>query len=342
MKGTLLLVNVATTISLLTSPIVAGQQDQPQATETQGRTTFRSAVDVVSISAVVRDRKGRFVPNLDKRDFVVADGGEPRPIVDFKAQADGPVKLALLVDISGSMRMGSKAVDARQAALHLFSALRPTDQAAVFTFDTRLDHVTNFTSDVSALEAALDHVMPPYGQTSMYDAVDETARAVGAAGPGHGEIPQRSAVVVLTDGIDTKSRLTPAQVAAVASGIDIPVYIIAVMSPIDDPRESESGRSEVSGGLESLARWTGGELFLSSAPAHASLAARQIVDELRHQYRLAFEASTKPGWRPLEVHARDRELTVRARSGYTVGGVNSTLTFDKAQASPCALSKAQC
>jgi len=72
--------------------------------------------------------------------------------------------------------------------------------------------------------------------------------------------------------------------------------------------------------LMNLARWTGGELFTSSAPAHASVAARQIVEELRHQYLLAFEASTRPGWRPLEVRARDHDLTVRARAGYNVAG----------------------
>jgi len=123
---------------------------------------------------------------------------------------------------------------------------------------------------------------------------------------------------VLTDGIDTRSRLTPEQVAAISSGIDVPVYILAVMSPIDDTRED--GRGETPGPLSNLARWTGGEFFPVSAPAHASIAARQIVDELRHQYVLAFEASTRPGWRPLEVRARDRDLVVRARAGYTVAG----------------------
>jgi hypothetical protein len=108
-------------------------------------------------------------------------------------------------------------------------------------------------------------------------------------------------------------------VAGIASGIDVPVYIIAVMSPIDDTKE-EGSRSEPTGPLSNLAHWTGGDYFSASAPAHASVAARQIVDELRHQYVLAFEASTSPGWRPLEVRARDRDLVVRARAGYTVAG----------------------
>src|SRR5215203_1515175 len=325
MTGRLFLAHAAVTFSLL--PAIGGvgqalaqdQNVQNAPAQNPPVATFKSSVDVVSISAVVRDRKGRFVGNLGRTDFVVTEAGQSRPILDFRAQADGPVKLALLVDISGSMRVGSKSVDARQAARHIFGALRPGDEAAVFSFDTGLDRVTPFTSDVASLEASLAKVQAPFGQTSLYDAVAQTARALAAEGPGGGRMPQRSAVVVLTDGIDTRSRLTSEQVATISSSIDIPVYIVALMATIDDPRQGGTVNEEVSGPLPTLARWTGGEMFMASAPAHASVAARQIVDELRHQYVIAFEASSYQGWRALEVRARDRGLTVRARAGYASG-----------------------
>jgi Ca-activated chloride channel homolog len=318
MSGRLFLVNAALTLSLLPIAGVAEPsfaQDAPAQDAPVAK--FRSSVEVVSVSAVVRDRKGRFVGNLGKTDFIVTEAGQSRPILDFRAQSDGPVKLALLVDISGSMRVGTKTVDARQAARHIFGALRPGDEAAVFSFDTGLDRVTPFTTDVAALEASLDRIQTPFGQTSLYDAVAQTARAVAAEGPGRGRVPQRSAVVVLTDGIDTRSRLTSEQVATISSSIDIPVYIVALMSTIDDPRQGGTVQEEISGPLPTLARWTGGDMFMASAPAHASIAARQIVDELRHQYVIAIEASNRDGWRALEVRARDRGLTVRARAGYS-------------------------
>jgi len=274
----------------------------------------------VSVVAVVRDRKGRFVPDLSQRDFIVMESGETRPIVGFKAETDGPVRLAIVFDVSGSMRVSTKAADAREAARQVLSSLGGSDQAALFSFDTKLERVRDFTSDFGSLIAALDKVDSPYGQTSLYDAVAETARAVagtrGAAGPS----PQRAAVVVLTDGVDTHSRLKPGEVSGIASEIDVPVYVMAVMSSIDDPQMFDDPAAATSGGLRDLARWTGGELFTMSAPAHTSLAVRQIVSELRHQYLLAFEASPRPGWRSLEIKARSRDLTVRARSGYTAGG----------------------
>jgi Ca-activated chloride channel family protein len=327
MTGRFLLLNAAVTLTLLPVPgVIERSRVHDAPVQNPPVATFRSSIDVVSVSAVVRDRKGRFVGNLDRKDFIVTEAGLARPILDFRAQSDGPVKLALLVDISGSMRVGSKAVDARQVASHIFGALRPGDEAAIFSFDTGLDRVTPFTSDLTTLEASLGKVQSPFGQTSLYDAVAQTARAVASEGPGGGRVPQRSAVVVLTDGIDTRSRLTSEQVATISSSIDIPVYIVAVMATIDDPREGGTAQQEIAGPLPTLARWTGGEMFMASAPAHASVAARQIVDELRHQYVIAFEASSRDGWRALEVRARDRALTVRARAGYSsgnVGGVSS-------------------
>jgi Ca-activated chloride channel homolog len=314
---------IAASAAMLLSSAPVGAQtppapQAPPATPDQA-VRFKSAVDLVSVSAVVRDKKGRFVSDLSREDFIVVEGGERRSIVGFQAEADGPVRVAVLFDISGSMRIGTKAVDAQQTARHIFSSLKQGDKAALFAFDTQLEQVTDFTSDFKGLESKVDLVDPPFGQTSLYDAIAETARAVEAS-MSKEQSRQRAAIVVLTDGIDTKSRLTAPEVSAIASNIDVPVYIVAVMSAVDDPRNADYGTGSMSSGLSDLARWTGGDLFIAIAPAHASIAARQIVGEMRHQYMLAFEASPRPGWRPVEVKARGRELVVRARSGYTAGG----------------------
>jgi hypothetical protein len=75
-------------------------------------------------------------------------------------------------------------------------------------------------------------------------------------------------------------------------------------------------------------------LFISSAPAHASIAARQIIGELRHQYVLAFEASSRAGWRPLQIRTRKDSLTVRARSGYGGGAPASDFENVAVSAAP--------
>ena len=305
-------VTSALALILVCAPLLAAPQD-PAPQETKA--TFRSAVDLVSVAAVVRDRRGRFARNLRKEDFVVQESGTRREVIDFRADENAPVRVALLFDVSGSMRLSSRLDEARQAARHLLSAMRLSDsydEAAVYSFDMNLQALQPFTADASAIETAISRVQP-YGQTSLYDAIADTARGVADTKPGD---RHRKAVVVFTDGLDTSSLMKPEQVSAIASAIDVPVYVVTVLS--QGERDREDAREEENP-LSALARWTGGNLFATSAPAHESVAARQIVDELRHQYVLAFSASATRGWRPLDVKTKDRDLIVRARSGYTAG-----------------------
>jgi Ca-activated chloride channel homolog len=290
-----------------TTSISTARQDQPVA-------AFKAGVDLVRVSAVVRDRKGRFVQDLSARDFEVLDGGQKRSITDFRNDVSG-VSVALLFDVSGSME--ARLPHAREAAEHVLSWLdSKMDEAALFTFDTRLDQVTPFTSGLKTLPDAMAK-LTPFGATSLHDAIAQTAERVGS------REGRRRAVVVLTDGNDNASRINPAEAASIASAIDVPVYIFGIVASIDNPSEdiatSSADRSALSGALADLAARTGGHVFTSSTPGQRSIAARQIVDELRHQYLIAFESSGKPGWHPLVVRARGKDLTVHARSGYIAG-----------------------
>jgi len=313
MRGRLLvgLVALAAVAVIGASMVVRGQAARDQKAPAA---TFKSSVDLVRISAVVRDHKGRFVQDLSARDFEVLDGGERRAITDFRTDFAG-VSIALLFDVSGSME--AKLTAAREAADHVLSWLEPVrDEAGIFTFDTRLQEMTPFTVGLKALPKSLAGVVP-FGATSLHDAIAETADRAGR------REGRRRAVVVLTDGNDNASRLTPGEVSAIASAIDVPVYIFGIVPAIDNPladgRTSTAEHSPLAGPLADLAAWTGGHVFVASTPGQRSIAARQIVDELRHQYLMAFESSANPGWHPLVVRARDRDLVVRARSGYVAG-----------------------
>jgi Ca-activated chloride channel family protein len=276
--------------------------------------TFKSSVDLVRVAAIVRDHKGRFVQDLTVRDFEVLDGGERRPIAEFSRDSSG-VSVALLFDVSGSME--GKLPNAREAAVHLLSWLDPArDEAAIFTFSSRLEEVVPFTEGLKALPTSMDS-MVPFGETSLHDAIAQTARRAGAREGRH------RAVVVLTDGNDNASRLTPAEVSGIASQIDVPVYLFGIVPLIDNPASelstmSVSG-SALAGPLADLAARTGGHVFTASSPGQRSAAARQIVEEMRHQYLIAFESSGNPGWHQLVVRARQKDLTVRTRNSYTAG-----------------------
>jgi Ca-activated chloride channel family protein len=300
-------------ISLLLTPALAAGQ-HPEG----GDAVFRSGVDLVSVSATVRDDRGRLVRGLAASDFEVLDRGERRAITQFRTDR-APLSLAILFDVSGSMDVAARFTAAKFAAHHLLSWLEEgRDEAALFAFDSRLQEVAPFTVDTRALNGALGEV-DPFGATSLNDAIAEaSARVARRPNP-------RRAVVVLTDGVDTASRLTPAEVSGVAAAIDVPVYVIATVLAIDDPgsprstpQASRQAPAHI-GTIEDLARWTGGALHYASGPAAASRAARDVVDELRHVYLIAFEPGTTSGWHPIEVRTRNQKLKVRARGGYVAG-----------------------
>ena len=301
-------------LALMTQPVTGWAQEATA----QSQATFRSGVDLVTVSATVRDSKGRLVTNLTKQDFQVLDRGEHRAISEFRSER-APLSLAILFDVSGSMDIAARATAARFAAFHLLNSLdEGRDEAGLFAFDSRLREVAPFTVDTRALKGALGEV-DPFGATSLHDAISAAAERV-AARP-----MSRRAVVVLTDGIDTSSQLTPAQVSAKAAAIDVPVYIIAVVLPIDDPgsdRATPGSQRQAPasvGTIEDLARWTGGALHYSSTSASAHKAARSVIDELRHLYLIAFEPGAAPGWHPLEIRTSQKDFVVRTRGGYVAG-----------------------
>jgi Ca-activated chloride channel homolog len=273
--------------------------------------TFRGGVDLVTIRAVVRDSKGRPVTTLAKDEFELVDNGTPRSIMAVE-QDNGPVGLALLFDISGSMDLSDRYTKAREQGYFLLSGLRNgEDEAAIFAFDSRLHVIQPFTTELDRLRGTVTE-FSRWGMTSLHDAIASASKTMDT------RATRRRALVVLTDGIDTGSKLTPAEVSGIASSIDLPVYIVAVVQSIDDPRQGGSNQA-LAGELADLARWTGGQLFVATSTSEASAVARQIVGELRQQYLIAFEPGATPGWHAVDVRVRRKGHTVQARGGYVAG-----------------------
>jgi Ca-activated chloride channel family protein len=278
--------------------------------------TFHSAADVVTIQAAVRDARGRVVSGLTSEDFEVRDNGQLRSILSLRSDRESPISLAILVDMSGSMRIGPKIAMARQAYDSILSQLRQgEDEVALFTFDSGLHERHGFTRDLAALKDGLTE-FEPFGTTSLYDGTAAVARQLtDRAGA-------RKAVVVLTDGIDTSSALTAREVSGVASAIDVPVFVVATM-PSADLRlaleQSDRGGASSTADLRDLADWTGGQLVFTSSFAETLAATSRLVDDLRQRYVLAVEAATGREWRRLDVRVRLRSTTVKARSGYFAG-----------------------
>jgi Ca-activated chloride channel family protein len=267
--------------------------------------SFKTGVARVALAATVRDGRGRLVTDLTAQDFELYDAGRPTPLIAVWSEPS-PASIALLIDASGSM--ATKLERARQTAQHLIDNLQPgTDEAALFSFDTSLKEIRPFSGALHTFKGSWDETRA-FGETSLWDAIAATADRVA-------ERRNRRAVVVITDGVDSASRLDPAEVSSIASSLDVPVYLLVIAYLTgEEPAQSIAER----GPLSDLAAWTGGDMLVVRDMETALDAARRVVLELQHQYLVAFEPGTAPGWHPLVLRTKKDGLYVRARSGYVV------------------------
>jgi Ca-activated chloride channel family protein len=278
--------------------------------------SFSVRSELVVFSATAVDDKGRPVTDLRREDFRIYDEGRAQPIVHFFGGKGLPARVLVLLDASGSM--GDKRVaSSREAAKQLLLALSPEDQVAVAGFDSRYWGVVAFTKDREVVRKGLDTITP-FGSTALHDALDKAAHDIATWGEG------RRAVVVLTDGIDTSSQKTAQEVIARSRALDVPIYVVSVVSPLDDPSsqsflgEKEAGQEAAA--AETLARYaslSGGASFRVSTLTGVVLAAQQIATELKHQYRIGWDPTQGSApYRRVVVRSTRKGVIVRTRSGY--------------------------
>jgi VWFA-related protein len=296
---------------------IAGLALRVQSVALEAQEVFRSAVDLVTIQASVRDEKGRVIRGLTPADFEVRDNGQVQPVLELRADLQSPVTVAILVDMSGSMKSRQKIDMTRQVFQSLVTQLRDgVDAVAVYVFDSSLNERVGFTTDLSRLNGVLAN-FEPFGSTSLYDAAAATARELAIRPASH------RAIIILTDGVDTSSKLSAAEVSGLASSIDVPVYVVATVPALDHRQMVEAAErtplASDGADLRDLATWTGGQLVFATTLIESAFAASSILDELRQQYVLAIEAANVREWRRLDVRVKNSSAKVKARSGYFGG-----------------------
>lgn len=295
--------------ALVLACVASGQHPLRAAGQNDAQPVFRSAVDLVSVAAVVRDKRGRVVRSLTPDDFQLLDAGQPRPFVDFRTAADAPASVTLLVDGSGSMASGVAA--ARRVSELLLAQLTPDrDEAALMSFDTRLLTLCPFTTDFNQIRSGFGDI-DVFGASSIYDAI------AGTAGMVADRVGKRRALVVITDGSDNASGYSADAVASIASAIDVPVYVFAVGHDVPRPEERRRQAGSRTTALMQLAAATGGEFFYAADAKEQEAAVARVIDDLRHQYLIAFEPLSFGGLRKIEVRTRNSDLRVTSRQWYT-------------------------
>jgi Ca-activated chloride channel homolog len=182
---------------------------------------FKSGVELVNVTASVTDRDGRFVSGLRKDDFTVFDNGEQQEITQFSNERV-PVSLGILLDSSGSMASSDKMAYARDAIDRFINELLDKDDELFFVdFATRAHLDQDWTTDRRAITRAVSRVAPN-GGTAMYDAIAD-ALPIAASGR-----HQKKALLVISDGNDTDSRMSVSELRQAIRESEVLVYALGV------------------------------------------------------------------------------------------------------------------
>ena len=287
----------------------AAQEQQPASSDTP----ITVEVNRVNLLFAVADKKGRFVTNLSQDDFDILENKKLQNIIEFTAETNLPLRLAILIDTSNSIRDRFKFQ--QDAAIEfLKSAIRPQqDKAIVVAFDMTAQLVTDLTDDIGKLEKGIRELRVG-GGTALYDAIYFACRdKLVLDQPRH---KFRRALVIISDGEDNASRYTREQALEMAQKADAVIYTIS------------TNRSKIESDGDKLMRYfakeTGGLSFFPFQVQDMEQSFTNIANELRSQYSVLY--SPDPFKRDGQFHFVDvkvrlrKDVVVRARRGYYAPG----------------------
>jgi Ca-activated chloride channel homolog len=289
---------------------LTGQQktaQKPPAEPAENRITLD--VSRVNMLFTVSDKKGRFVTDLTKEEFEVLESKKPQAILEFAAETDLPLRLAILIDTSNSIRERFR-FQQEAATAFVDNTVRPRqDRAMVVSFDTATELVSDLTDDTAVLNKAIQSLRPG-GGTALYDAVYFACRD---------KLMQdqplykfRRAMVILSDGEDNQSRYTRDQALEMAQKADVTIYSIST-----NITHIETDGDKV---LKYFAGETGGHVYFPFKASDLNQSFENIANELRHQYNIFYRPEPLKAdglYHPVEIKVKTRkDLVVRARKGY--------------------------
>ena len=311
----------------------------------QDGASFQSGVELINVTATVTDGEGRFISGLRKEDFRVYEDGEAQEITYFNHDR-APVSLGIALDTSGSMT--SDKMSAARAAIDRFvyELLDPGDELFFLQFANRPMVVQEWTTDRRAISRAVARVLPA-GGTALYDAI---ANALPVAGIGQ---HSKKALLVISDGNDTNSRVGVGELRRLIRASEVLVYALGVDGalptttrntpaiqlpsppwPFPFPRRGPQRRFPIGGDARNRARSTaervngdalrqitddtGGRTEVVRGFGELEAATARLADELSKQYYLGYASPGKRDgrWHDIRVEVRERGLAVRARRGY--------------------------
>jgi VWFA-related protein len=303
------------------TPPAADQQKLPPPT---GQ-ALKVSIEIVNVYAIVRAKKGRLIPNLNKEDFEVTEDNAAQEIRYFSRETDTPLTLGMMIDTSPSQQHVLP-MEKEEGKRFVSQVLRPKDLAFVLHFDLDAELLQDFTSDTRLLARALDETVingggqgpvpstfPTgiMGATHLYDAVYLASSQLLKNEIG------RKVLILLSDGQDEGSRMKLEDALEAAQKADVIIYSVDISDRMFYRGQGVNFIGDSV--LRKLSEETGGRVIEVRRQKDTSAAFEEIANELRTQYLIGYTPSNTRhdgSYRKIRVHVPQGDCKVQARRGY--------------------------
>ena len=298
--------------------------------------TFKAEVDQVTVDVAVLDKNGRFIPGIQKNFFRVLEDNVPQQISGYNI-GEAPMTVALVIEFSNKFQQlySYTWFQTLELAWGFVSTLKPDDYVAVVAYDIKPEILSDFTTNRGQTQEALHRLtIPAWSEANLFDAVTDTADRMSG-------IEGRKAIVLLSSGVDTFSKLTFDKTRKNLQEAGVPIYAIGLMQYLRIMMESRGMRSmqemeflQADNQMRTFATETGGQAFFPRFQGEFGSIFQEIHQALRNQYVLTYSPSNKAHdgtYRKIKVQLVDHDgnpvalkdekgkpmkYTIVAKSGY--------------------------
>jgi Ca-activated chloride channel family protein len=260
----------------------------------EGTPTFSTDATTVSVDVAVIDSKGNFIPKIPKNYFRILEDNVPQQVSGYSI-GEAPMTVALVVEFSAKFQnMYTQTwYQTLTAAYGFVQSLKPEDYVAVIAYDIRPEILSDFSVDRADAQEALQRLrIPAFSEANLYDSLVFTAERMQ-------DIEGRKAILVLTSGIDTFSKLTYDKTRRALQESGVPVYAISLMQALRIQAEGSMGAIQqmdflqADNGLRTFSKETGGLAFFPRFFGEFPGIFRDIAQALRNQYVLTYTPSNQ-------------------------------------------------
>jgi VWFA-related protein len=251
--------------------------------------SFKADTSVVNVEVAVLDNKGTPIPKIPRGNFRILEDNVPQTITQYSI-GTAPMTVAMVIEFSARFQQlyGPGWFDTLNAAYTFTRMLKPDDYTAIIAYDLRTEILCDFTNDQNKIGEAMQRLrIPGFSESNMFDALTETADRMQ-------KIEGRKAILLISSGIDTFSKLTYDKARRSLQEAGVPIYAIGTLQ-FARTLQGDTNIAFLQGDneLRTFAKETGGQAYFPRFPGELPGVLQQLQQSLRNQYSLGYNPTNQ-------------------------------------------------